>query len=336
MDKKYEIHYKGKVLKTSHFSNISDEKCNELRTLYYMKPDIKKVYANLAAIKAGGTIVSAITNYYVKDLMANTKLSSPKWSIAEVFECDDLIRYFYSRILASDSVYPKTKSEITNIETALRLSGGGVAMKPSNFPMKTIDNILTKYNLNDHYYDFSCGWGVRLLSALKNNIHYYGTDPNFVLVDRLNQIHTAYDLVNHTVTKVDIRPTGSEIFHSDWENKIGLAFSSPPYFDLEDYKIGNQSINGRNYQTWLNEYFKPTIQNIKSYVISGGHIMINIKNSNQYKLYEDVFKLCDEAKLTYIETLTLNNIARPSTKVDLNTDEQIMVFRNGVASVQTG
>ena len=58
-------------------------------------------------------------------------------------------------------------------------------MKPSNFPIKTVDYIINKYNINDKYYDFSCGWGVRLLSSFRNNISYYGTDPNNILVQRL-------------------------------------------------------------------------------------------------------------------------------------------------------
>lgn len=51
--------------------------------------------------------------------------------------------------------------------------------------MKSIDELLENYNVNNKYYDFSCGWGVRLLSSLKHNVEYYGTDPNTVLCERL-------------------------------------------------------------------------------------------------------------------------------------------------------
>jgi len=327
--KLYKIEYKDKVLETNHFADISDQKCEEIRQAYYRKPSIEAVHKNLASIRRGGTQVSAITDFYVKDLMSMTKLYSPRWTISEVFECNDLIRYFYSRILSSEKVYPSSKSEIENIETALRISGGGVAMKPSNFPMHTVDAILGKYNLNNRYYDFSCGWGVRLLSALKNKIAYFGTDPNYELVKRLSAIHKDYDLVNSTQSSVDIRATGSEVFHSDWCNSMGVAFSSPPYFDLEDYRIGKQSIQGRDYQKWLAQYMQPTIENTKNYLISGGHIIINIKNYGDYKLYDDTFSLCQQSGLTYIETLTLDNITRPSAKPNINTDEKIMVFRHG-------
>jgi hypothetical protein len=328
-EKLYRIEYLGEVLETNHFAEISDAKCEELRQAYYRKPSIDAVHKNLASIRRGGTQVATITEYYVKDLMSQTKLYSPRWTIAEVFECNDLIRYFYSRICASEKVYPKSKTEIENIETALRISGGGVAMKPSNFPMPTVDAVLAKYNLNNRYYDFSCGWGVRLLSALKNRVAYFGTDPNYELVARLKQIHQDYDLVNSTISSVDIRATGSEVFHPDWENTMGVAFSSPPYFDLEDYRIGAQSIRGRDYRGWLGEYLQPTIDNIKRYLVPGGHIIVNIKNYGDYALYDDTFSLCESSGLTYVETLILANITRPSAKQDINTDEKIMVFRHG-------
>ena len=110
---------------------------------------------------------------------------------------------------------------------------------------------------------------------------------------------------------------------------MGVAFSSPPYFDLEDYRIGAQSIRGRDYQGWLDEYLQPTIDNIKRYLVPGGHIIVNIKNYGDYRLYDDTFALCESSGLTYVETLTLGNITRPSAKQDINTDEKIMVFRHG-------
>lgn len=139
-------------------AELSVEGCQEIRDAYYKKPEFKQVERNLRAIHVGGTKISEVTNYYVKDLMAQVKLYSPKWSIAEAIECDDLVRYFYSRTLASEKVYPSSNTLIKNFETALRLSGGGVAMKPSNFPMKTVDGILETYNVNNRYYDFSSGW----------------------------------------------------------------------------------------------------------------------------------------------------------------------------------
>jgi hypothetical protein len=299
----------------------------QLKAAYYEKPDFDLVKKNLEAVYNGSTIIGTITSYYVKDLMAKVKLESPRWSIEEVFESIDLIRYFWSRVLSSDKVYPKTDSDIKNFEAALRLSGGGVAMKPSNYPIKSVDSILSRYNINDKYYDFSCGWGVRMLSSLRNNVEYYGTDPNTLLVERLNQMATDYNTVNGTSAKYDIRCHGSQTFVPEWENTIGVAFSSPPYFNLEDYKIGDQSFKpGTTYQEWLDTYLRPTIENISKYLVDDGKMLINIKDFLDYKLCSDTRAIAESLGFHYVETLTLKNITRPSAKVDLNTDEGIMVF----------
>jgi hypothetical protein len=327
MNKTYRISHLGRTLDTDHWYDLSEDKCLQLKEEYYKKPDFGLVIENLKAVADGSTVVSTITNYYVKDLMAKVKLYSPRWSIEEVFESTDLIRYFWSRVLSSDTVYPKTNSDIQNFETALRLSGGGVAMKPSNYPIKSVDDILRKYNINDKYYDFSCGWGVRLLSSLRNNVEYYGTDPNHLLVERLKEMAHDYNDVNNTSMHYDIRCQGSEIFVPEWENTIGVAFSSPPYFNLEDYKIGNQSYKpGTSYQEWLNNYLRPTIENIKKYLVEDGRMLINIKDFSRYKLCEHTKKIAESFGFHYEESITLENITRPSAKTDLNTNENIMVF----------
>lgn len=331
--KKYIITHLGKTLNTDHYCDLSVDKCLKLKEEFYKKPDFDLVARNLESVHRGGGIISTIVNYYVKDLMAKVKLKSPRWSIEEVFESVDLIRYFWSRVLSSDKVYPKNKSNIANFETALRLSGGGVAMKPSNYPIKSVDHVLSKYNVNNRYYDFSCGWGVRLLSALRNNVEYYGTDPNHLLVDRLNQLGNDYNKVNDTSRVFDIRCQGSEVFVPEWENTIGVAFSSPPYYDLEDYKVGNQSFKPHvSYQEWLDNYMKPTMQNIRRYLVDDGKLLINIKDYGNYALCADTRKIIEDLGFYYIGSVRLKNITRPSAKKDLNTDEDIMVFSKNANS----
>jgi hypothetical protein len=331
--KKYTITHKGKTLNTNHWYPLTDAECLALKKAYYTKPSSELVVRNLKKIANGGTQVAHITNYFVKDLMAKVKLLSPRWSIEEIFESNDLIRYFWSRVLSSEKVYPPHKTDINNFETALRLSGGGVAMKPSNFPMKSIDQILEQYNVNGKYYDFSCGWGVRMLSAMKNNVEYFGTDPNHLLVGRLNSLHESYNNVNDTKNKVNIKCSGSEVFHAEWENTIGVAFSSPPYFSLEDYKIGNQSYTeGTTYEQWLEGYLTRTIQNIHKYLVSDGYFLINVKNFSEYKLVQDTQRIAKANGFDRIDSILLKNTTRPSAKDDLNTNEIVMVFKKTINS----
>lgn len=322
------IEYKGQILETKHFMELSDEKYLELKKEYYKKPEFNDVSKQFIAISKGGTKNDKITNYYVKDLMAKTKMYHCKWSLEDVWDCKDLVSRFYAQTFTNDKVFPKTSSEIKNIETAMRIGGKGVAQKPSNFPLKTVDYILENYNVNGNWYDFSCGWGVRLTGALKHNVNYFGTDPNFILVDRLHKLANDYKSVVGGDSLVDIRVTGSEIYNDDWRNKIGLAFSSPPYFYLEDYKIGKQSYTeGISYEDWKENYLKPTIINIYQYLIQEGYFLLNINNFEGYDLVGDSKKIAESVGFKLIKIERLDNIERcKENGGSMDNSEGIMVF----------
>lgn len=154
-----EISYNGISMISVFADNIDDSKFNELKKEYYKKPSLEKVYKEIISLYNGGVKNSNITNYFVKDLMAKTKIWYNKWSIEDVFNSHDLLSHFYYKSKINKKIFPDTNSEIKNIETAFRLGGKGVASKPANFPIKTVDKVLNKYNINNIYYDPSCGWG---------------------------------------------------------------------------------------------------------------------------------------------------------------------------------
>jgi len=327
-DGKYVIEYKGKFIVTNYYNEVSNDIYDMIYSEYYKKPTIYEVHKNLKHVHNGSTAVPKIVNYYFKDLMSKVKLYTKKWTIEEILESKDLLGFFIAKINKFTNVYPKDVRLIKNFETALRIGSSGIAGKPSNFPMKTIDDILETYNINNNYYDFSCGWGIRLLSAMKNKVNYYGTDPNYLLIERLNCLTADYKQINNTKTIVDIRCLGSEIFIPEWTNTIGVAFSSPPYFNLEDYKIGNQSYKeGTEYKDWLNNYLKPTLQNIMNYLVVDGYFLINIKDYNNIPLCKDTKIIAEQIGFNYIESIPLKNMKRPALKNGLNADEDIMVFK---------
>lgn len=264
--------------------------------------------------------------------MAMTKIYYNKWSIAEVLECKDLVSSLVARTQYNKKVYPDSDPLIKKIETAMRLGGKGVCSKPANFPIKTVDAVLSKYNVNNIWYDFSCGWGDRLMGALKNKVNYLGTDPNYLLTERLDQLAKDYKAVNGLNRGIiKIRTQGSEVFVPEWENKVGLAFSSPPYFYLEDYKIGNQSFKeGVSYEDWKENYLRPTIKNIKRYLVDNGNFLLNINNFLNYNLVEDTKNIAEQEGFKFIENYRLENIKRcKSTQGFNDNSENIMVFRKG-------
>lgn len=332
----YPINYLGKTYNTTIHKDLTDEEFNSVREEYYKKPDFDLVKEQFMKVENGGMKTNHITNYYVKDLMAKVKIYFNNWTIEEALNYKPLVEFFAGKSATNKKVYPDTMSLGKKVETAFRLCGFKTASKPSNFPIKTVDEVLQQYNVNGNYYDYSCGWGSRLLSSLRNHINYFGTDPNNILCERLNQMANDYKLETKNTTNVDIRCQGSEELIPEWVGKIGVAFSSPPYFNLEDYKIGNQSYkDGVTYADWLKNYMKPTILNIKEYLVDEGYYLINVNNFQKYNLVTDVRNMAESVGFKLVDVHMLKNIKRCHGHAQWNegecgwndNSEKIMVFR---------
>ena len=323
------IKHLGQETDTVYFTDISEEQYEDIVEKMYEKPHYSFVREQMANIYMyNKTTNNYITDYYFKDLMYDTKVWYNKWSISEMLKCKELVELFVKKIQCNDKVYPKDQPLINNFKTALRLGGKGIASQVPNFPLDVADMIIRAYNVNNNYYDFSCGWGVRLTSAMKNCVNYYGTDPNNLLVERLNKLTRDFKIQTYSRSNVNIYCQGSEIFIPELENKIGLAFSSPPYFYLEDYKHGNQSWKqGMSYEMWLETYMKPTIKNIHIYLIENGYFCININNFDKFNLVEDTKKIAEEIGFKLYDCIYLKNIKRVNSIGEFNENgERIMIF----------
>lgn len=328
--KKTEIIHLGKTFKTVHFSSITDKECEKIKEDFYKKPNFQLVSGQFEKLLRGGVRTNYIVDYYLKDVMSKARLDTSKWSIEEFFNCNDLIRFAYGKIKNCSNFYKAEDSDIKNIKTVLRLSPSGTAGKVSNFPYKTMLEVFQKYNINNNYYDFSCGWGIRLLSSMSTKINYFGTDPNEELVDSLKLMADHYQTNMLERTSVDIRCLGSQEHVKEWDGKIGLAFSSPPYFDLEHYNSDNQSIKDVSYDEWLNGYWRGTVENVDKYLIEGGHFLLNMKNIKKHNTLDDMCKIIEEKGFKFVENLELKNINRVILeKHGKNTNEVIAVFKKG-------
>lgn len=323
------IEYKGKVVDTKNYVEISPQEQQQLKEQYYEKPSKQDVVKQFRKICDGGVMIDKITRYYFRHLMSQTQIYSAKWTVADIFDCKELLGMFKAKTLNNKNTFPEDKPLIKNIETAIRLGGKGYAKIPTQFPMKACKEVLKEFNVNNNFYDFSCGWGCRLVGALSKNINYFGTDPNYLLVDKLNELAKDWKENIKTDNMVDIRPVGSENLQEDWVGKIGLAFSSPPYFNLEDYKIGKQSYtDGVSYQDWLTNYLFLTIDNIYQYLIQDGYFCINIKDFDGKTLVKDTVSYAESVGFELVDKLLLKNIQRLKSTGELgNSDEVIYVFK---------
>jgi hypothetical protein len=190
-----------------------------------------------------------------------------------------------------------------------RLSCGQPAV---NFPALTAKWIYEKYtshidqNEPLHIYDSSAGWGGRIIGAMSTRkpVHYIGTDPNpdnyipelgktryEYVADFYNQ-NCIDDFSDSLIKFFEVRKEsntfevfrdGSELIHLNplfqkYKGKLDLAFTSPPYFNREQYSQDEtQSFKAYGeYEDWRENFLRPTLTTIYNYLKNDRYILWNI------------------------------------------------------------
>jgi SAM-dependent methyltransferase len=159
-------------------------------------------------------------------------------------------------------------------------------------------------------YDYSCGYGGRLLGISSSNMGYtyVGTDPNTETFDYLNYLDSFLNSDSEIVCST------SEDYQSE---DIDLAFSSPPYFNLEKYSDEPTQcmVNYTTLDEWFEGYVAPTMQSIYKGLNDDGIFATNIADYKTYSQKEPVL-VVDK----WIETAEKIGFKHTSTiKMMLNT-----------------
>lgn len=200
------------------------------------------------------------------------------------------------------------------IRRAIALSNGSV----QNFLPARAKSIYDYFCKNgDVVYDYSAGFGGRMVGAATSNkdITYIGVEPNTTTYNNLLNLR---DLLGEALDKKDkikIYKDVSECFKLPDES-IDVAFSSPPYFDLEVYcDEPTQCYNKFNqYEAWINGYVYPTMLNIKKALKKDGLFIVNIANNKKHNLLDDWKTVCEDIGLEYQGNFKMILSQRPGSK----------------------
>jgi SAM-dependent methyltransferase len=164
-------------------------------------------------------------------------------------------------------------------------------------------------------YDYSCGYGGRLLGIGSSNMkyNYIGVDPNTETVKYLNYYNECIEEavgvkgVIHCDVSENFQPTD-----------IDLAFSSPPYFNLEKYTDEDTQcmVRYKTLEEWFNGYVEPTMQNIYNGLNSEGLFATNIADyksygNKEYKVVEDWIKTAERIGFKHVSTIKMMLNTRP-------------------------
>ena len=164
-------------------------------------------------------------------------------------------------------------------------------------------------------YDYSCGYGGRLLGIGSSNMkyNYIGVEPNTETVKYLNYFN---DCIEEAVgVKGTIVQSVSEEYQP---TDIDLAFSSPPYFNLEKYSDEDTQcmVRYRTLDEWFSGYVEPTIENIYNGLNKDGIFATNIADyktygNKEYKVVDDWIQTAERIGFKNVGTIKMMLNTRP-------------------------
>jgi DNA modification methylase len=310
------------------------------KTDFFKKYNNEELLKDLESFRNGKGRLNKVLNHFFEEEMYKCKGGRGSLSPMQAIEDIDIVNKIVEYTRSKPKFY--LGNDIANVKSFFR-NAGRIAQKVANFPVREADTLYQNYSSQgDNIYDFSCGFGSRMSACLLSGRNYYGTDPNTTLCNKLNEYGEFLEQDNLIgVQRYKIFCQGSEDYIEELEGKIDMAFSSPPYFDLEKYnEEESQSIvKFKQYDNWINGYVKPTIINCSKYLKSGGLMLVNIKNmtsGKKYKLFDDWFNILNELEtMEYVETINMNQLSKRDYKGkhftgvtgEMGFKEPVMVFK---------
>jgi hypothetical protein len=143
--------------------------------------------------------------------------------------------------------------------------------------------------------DPCAGWGDRMCGALASTCvkRYVGFDPNARLVPGYKKIQA--DFGNNVAFEESyIRfDNGHAIYSLPFESsdrvlgeeKFDFAFTSPPFFDYEEYSAENP-----RYENWFKEFYEPLFKLTEKRLIDGAFFAVHIDDTSAGKIRDFLFK----------------------------------------------
>lgn len=171
-------------------------------------------------------------------------------------------------------------------------------------------------NLWGRVYDYSAGYGGRLLGITTSNMRYDYTcvDPNTETVANLELLNS---LVANPGTVIQ---SVSEEYQPE---DMDLAFSSPPYFNLEKYcdEPTQCMVRYTTLEEWFDGYVTPTMQNIHKGLNPQGVFATNIADyksygNKEYLVVEDWIKTAEKVGFQYQGMIKMMLNTRPGVGND--------------------
>lgn len=179
-------------------------------------------------------------------------------------------------------------------------------------------------NSGDTVLDPSCGFGGRLLGAIKAGVNYIGYDPCVSTFEGLQEIKKDF---GDTIS-VKLVNKGSEFIQ---ESNVDFCFTSPPYFDTEKYSNEDTQsyLKFPTYNDWLIGFIQETYKKVFKALKENKYCAVNIANTKKYpNLVNDVKREICSTGFEYWDSYSLL-LSNPTmnNKQTAYKEEPILIFK---------
>jgi hypothetical protein len=318
--------------------DLIDPIFNLLRSNGWMYPsdtsNLLKEYQRLSNLKLdlskdelfnNSSVATSICKFFCPHFYSTTEIikNKIKPNMLEIFENDLLLKKVIHNRLGLDWIDDDAKgkgiNEAFNLSFRMIITGmrsSRLVPSISIFKPDIAKFVYLKFsNENDVVYDYSAGWGGRMLGAASCNRKYIGVDP--LTASELLKMSNFLNLQN-----IFLFDSGSENVKLK-ENSVDLAFSSPPYFNQEFYSDSKtQSYNnGEDY--FYNVYWNNTLDNTKFMLKPDKWFGVNIAN------YPEMLNMAIDKFGPVIQIIKLRTIkSHLNCKYSKEKFEPIYFFKN--------
>ncbi len=179
---------------------------------------------------------------------------------------------------------------------------------------------LVKYFQAKTVLDPCVGWGGRMLGTLAAfpDTTYIGFEPDTNTFSALQQILKDDAIPEAARKRATVFQEPAEVGLQRIVGPFDMILTSPPYFNLEVYTSGQQSIQAyKTWEDWVSKWLKPVILRCLSLLKSGGVSCWSVKNFRSDKLYplaDITKKIHKEAGWELVKTVRVTGSARMGAK----------------------
>lgn len=255
---------------------------------------------------------------------------------------NDMLSRFYDdhKLKRAIDFCLRFKKSVTpsEIRTALEMIGGGFA---TNYKTMNAKALFERYTpKGGTIYDFASGFGGRMLGALtsKNEYNYIAVEPCEETFNNLQVLGHYIEEVTQRQNSYELHMVGSEEFRGE-PCSVDFAFSSPPYFNLEQYSNEETQcyVKYPTLEEWFDGYVKPTIENIHYMLKDDCYYAVNIADFNvsskeRVEFVDKWIELSVAQGFDHVDTITQKlqtrrGVGHKENGVDRDKKEGIYVFK---------